>query len=189
VHFRGACSREELYARHYPSWDVFLRCSPREGFPIAIVEAMINGCVPVVSDFEGRKLEGVVRDDGTGLVFPVGAPEQAVRKIAALARDEAVRARLSAAAMRATMEYTEERMIGGWIRAFKETAALPHRSPHPRCPPPAVSGRIDRLMGAERGERLRRWLGIRHATAVWPMRNHENDAQVEHIAARIREVV
>jgi len=72
VLMHGAISQERLYEEIYPNVDALVVFSEKEGGPIVAWEAMVHGVVPVVSDFIGRKEEGVLRDGETALVFPVG---------------------------------------------------------------------------------------------------------------------
>ena len=68
--------------------EVSLLVSDSEGFCIALVEAMANGCCPVVTDIRSGNKQ-LVRDGENGFVVPVGDVEAFVEKIAYLANDRA----------------------------------------------------------------------------------------------------
>jgi Glycosyltransferase len=190
VRVLGPRSRSELYERWYPKWDCFLRCSSSEGFPIAVTEAMVNGCVPVVSDFEGRSSEGVIRHMETGLVFPVGSTARAVELLTILRRDRDLLGRLSIAAAEETRGYTEDRMCEAWVKVLRETASRPLRERRPECKTTLPQGRLDRLLGVEIGESIR---GIfrnhESARSSWPYANHLDDGLVREIEQRIAAIV
>ncbi|WP_102109778.1 glycosyltransferase family 4 protein [Oceaniglobus roseus] len=82
-----------LLARH----DALLMPSRFEGMPMALIEAMAMGCVPVASRIEGVT-DTIVHHAHNGLLFPMGSAKAAAECIAALAADPAWRVGLAAAA-------------------------------------------------------------------------------------------
>lgn len=76
----------ELYRRH----DVFLLPSAFEGLPLALLEAMGQGCVPVVSDIASGVPE-LVRDGEQGFRITVGDTTAFADRLALLARDVSAR--------------------------------------------------------------------------------------------------
>lgn len=96
VQWRGAVSNAEVLdiaAGH----DVFVLPTRAEGFPVALVEAMATGLVPVVSDLPSGVRE-IVEDGVDGLTPPVGDVAGFAAAISALARDRARLEAMSAAA-------------------------------------------------------------------------------------------
>jgi glycosyltransferase involved in cell wall biosynthesis len=94
----GPVPREEvpvILASH----DVFLMPSRYEGLPIALVEAMAAGCVPVASRIRGVT-DFVVALGETGLLFPVGDTDSAAGAVRRLVLEPALLARLSQAGRR-----------------------------------------------------------------------------------------
>jgi glycosyltransferase involved in cell wall biosynthesis len=51
--------------------DAYLLNSAREGFSLAMTEAMASGCIPIVSDVPSG-VGDIIRDQGNGLTFPQG---------------------------------------------------------------------------------------------------------------------
>ena len=94
---------------------VALNASPKEGWGLTVVEA--NACgVPVVgSDSPG--LRDSIRDGETGFLVPPGDAEAFARRSLELLRDEALRARMSAAALAWAGSLT-------WERTAREMEAL-----------------------------------------------------------------
>jgi glycosyltransferase involved in cell wall biosynthesis len=85
VDWPGVLTHDALLDR-LPSFDVFVLPTRREGFPVALVEAMAAGLVPVVSDIASGVPE-VVDEGVSGLRPPVGDVAAFARAIAALAGD------------------------------------------------------------------------------------------------------
>lgn len=80
----------ELYRAHH----VFLLPSAFEGLPLAMLEAMGQGCVPLVSDIASGVPE-LVRDGDSGYRVAVGDVEVFAERLAALSRDPVVREAMS----------------------------------------------------------------------------------------------
>lgn len=89
VEFAGFVDDDEL-ARRYASAAVYVQASTHEGFGMAVAEAMLAGCVPVVAPIGA--LPEVVGD--TGVVIEDGDVEAAVRKALPLAPAQAARERV-----------------------------------------------------------------------------------------------
>jgi glycosyltransferase involved in cell wall biosynthesis len=81
-----------LLARH----DVLLLPSRFEGFPLALIEAMAFGCVPVASLISGVT-NFVVEHGKTGLLFPVGSVKAAAAALQTLSADRELLDRMSVA--------------------------------------------------------------------------------------------
>ncbi|MGE0041811.1 MAG: glycosyltransferase family 4 protein [Vicinamibacterales bacterium] len=102
VTWRGVLSNDATLAA-LPDFDVFVLPTRAEGFPVALVEAMAAGLVPVVSDIPSGVPE-VVAAGQTGLVPPVGDTAAFAAAIASLARDRTRLDAMSAAARRSVAE-------------------------------------------------------------------------------------
>ncbi len=105
--------------------DIFLMPSRYEGSPMALVEAMAGGCVPVASALRG--ITDMVVDDGfDGLLFPVGDRKKAGDLICALDGDRSRLGRLSAAARaKVAGSFTVARMAMRYAEVLRRTAANP----------------------------------------------------------------
>ena len=173
VAFHGYKTRAELYSDVWPSLDVTVLFSQTEGAtPFTLCEAMAHGVVPVTSRFPGLVAEGVVRDRHSGLVFPIGDVARAAACVDELARDRALRERLSSGAKAAMEGATEERMHEEFAQVMERTLELPQKRGVVRAAPLAPAGRLDRWVGADRADRLRAMLRRYHpheaSRAEWP---------------------
>lgn len=112
VSLLGAASPEKVRAEM--AWaDVFLHAAVSEGFCNAVVEAQAMGLPVVTSDAGG--LPENVEDGVTGFVVPCRCPEALAEKIALLAGNPKLRARMSAAGRERVAEKFE---IAGQAAAF-----------------------------------------------------------------------
>lgn len=84
-------SRDDVHEL-LPAFDVFALSSRFEGLPIALLEAMATGIVPVVTRVGG--IPEVVSDGHDGLLVPPGDPETLSVAITTLLGDDDLRARL-----------------------------------------------------------------------------------------------
>lgn len=107
-------------AEHYRQADVLLLPSAFEGLPVALVEAMAAGCVPVVSDLASGVPELI--DQGVeGFRVPVGDIAGFAARLCELAADPEKLAGMSRAAhdRLAGSPYTLERMVGSYAALFE----------------------------------------------------------------------
>jgi glycosyltransferase involved in cell wall biosynthesis len=147
--FHGAMSRDALYAKIYPLLDAIVIFSEAEAGPIVAWEAMVNGAIPIVSDYLGRAEENVIRDGETGIVFPVGdlvTAASKIRAVAALSPREIPEA------------YTLAAFERSWLEALTACIASPRRRGDASSLPSLVSpGRLASLgLSVKTMARLRR---------------------------------
>lgn len=110
--------------------DVLVMPSRFEGLPLALVEAMAAGCVPVASRIRG--VTDTIVDDGVdGRLFPVGDHEMAARLIRELDEDRDLLSRMSLAARSKVDErFSINEMAESYHRVIREiTASRPPLSP------------------------------------------------------------
>lgn len=142
VHFRGIVPNDEvpgILARH----DAYLLTSRFEGMPHAMLEAMAQGCVPVVSDVASGVGEVIV-NDRNGFRVSIGDVAGFADRLAQLARDPALAEQLGreAHATVAAGPYNVEHMVESYLELFDQVRARAERgqfrrTPGPVLPPPA----------------------------------------------------
>jgi glycosyltransferase involved in cell wall biosynthesis len=133
----------------YASHDVLVLPTRFEGFPVALLEAMSAGAVPVVSDIPSGVPEVV--SDAAGLRRPVGDVRSFAAAIAALDSDRSRLARMSAAAREAVATRFDIRarvadyqsLYARWRELYHPLAASRHlrygsRLDRPWIPNPVV---------------------------------------------------
>ena len=99
--------------------DVFLQISSSEGFPNTLLEAMARGCA-VIATPVGAVPEALGPDGECGFRVPVGDAIALAERMARLAADPALRARMAHAAQRRVAEhYTERRVIALLDAAYR----------------------------------------------------------------------
>jgi glycosyltransferase involved in cell wall biosynthesis len=122
IEFPGNIADVATLARTLRSCDVY--CYPSiayfgEASPVAPLEAMASGAVPVVSDLP--QFSGYVRDEETGLVFAREAPDAVDRLARQLARvlyDEPLRTRLRESGVARAQEFSVDRIAELHLEAY-----------------------------------------------------------------------
>jgi glycosyltransferase involved in cell wall biosynthesis len=153
IEWRPALTQAEVSAA-MQQCDVFILPTSAEGFPVALVEAMAAGAVPVVSDIRSGVPE-IVEQGGNGFRPAVGDVAGFAAAIATLDRDRARLARMSRAA-RATVEARfdaractrrYESLFARWheLRRPRAAARLPYGS---RLDQPWLPNRVVRTFRA-----------------------------------------
>jgi len=130
ITFHGAREADYLYREIYPKLDGLLLFSESEAFGIVLVEAMMHGVVPVVSDFLGRQSEQLAIEGDTALVFSVGDAAAAAGVIGTLAADRDLLQRLACRGYEHVVRrYSWERCLEDWQTALERCLEMPARRP------------------------------------------------------------
>jgi poly(glycerol-phosphate) alpha-glucosyltransferase len=134
-----------------------------EGFPLALVEAMEAGCIPLAYDIDYGPAE-IIRDGRNGFLIPPGDIEGLAAAIEALARmPDRQLERMRKSATRAVRRFTDEDVCVLWAEALR--LAVLRRSLRSRPRLLAVARKARPLVAvAEAGLRLTPVL--RRATAI-----------------------
>jgi colanic acid/amylovoran biosynthesis glycosyltransferase len=122
----GALRREDV-PRVYEQADVMLHAALAEGFCNAVIEAQAME-TPVVTTDAGGLPENV--DDGvTGFVVPRRDPDALAEKLALLASDPELRARMGRAGrVRATTRFSIDQQAEAFIKLYETLATRPLRN-------------------------------------------------------------
>jgi glycosyltransferase involved in cell wall biosynthesis len=125
VTFTGCLDKRQVL-EHYRRAHFLMLFSNFEGLPLALLEAMAHGLVPVVTDIPSG-VGQVVRRGANGYVFPVGEPARAARLVAGAVPHWA------ACSRNAWQSVRERFSVEVMCRNY---AALFHRLGHERPPQP-----------------------------------------------------
>ena len=113
---------QEAIGPFFGAFDVFVLPSGNEGTPVTAIEALASGC-PVVATRVGG-VPDVVRDGEDGFLVEVGAVEELADRLARLARDPGLRARMGdAGRARVVPRYAVDRLIDDVDRLYRELLA------------------------------------------------------------------
>jgi glycosyltransferase involved in cell wall biosynthesis len=124
VRFVRAIGEAEV-ARHYAQAQVAVVPSLYEGFSIPALQAMASG-VPLVATTAGALPEVAGRDGETALLVPPGDAAALARAIGALLDDEALRTRLSQAALlRSRTRFSWEATARATAEVYREVVRNP----------------------------------------------------------------
>jgi glycosyltransferase involved in cell wall biosynthesis len=134
VRWTGTRTSGDVLAE-YARQDVFVLPSPREGLPIALLEAGAAGVVPVVSDLPSGIPE-IVRNAETGWRLPAGDTRRFAAAIQSLAADREALERLSAGVFDLiARDWDIERSAAEYQRLFEDWRARRRpRAPGRRVP-------------------------------------------------------
>jgi glycosyltransferase involved in cell wall biosynthesis len=109
---------QEDVAGYYRLFDAFLLPSVNEGTPVSAIEALASG-TPVVATRVGG-VPDVVGDGMNGFLFEPGATDDAAERLATLALDPALRARLGESGRAYVRErYAVERLVDDVDRLYR----------------------------------------------------------------------
>jgi glycosyltransferase involved in cell wall biosynthesis len=113
---------QEEVAGYYRLFDAFLLPSVNEGTPVSAIEALASG-TPVVATRVGG-VPDVVRDGVDGFLVAPGDTEAAAERLAELARDPVLRARLGDAGRREVRaRYSVARLVDDVDRLYRSLLA------------------------------------------------------------------
>jgi glycosyltransferase involved in cell wall biosynthesis len=174
----GAIPRSELARRVYRTHQVLLITSEWETGPIVAWEAMAAGLAVVSSRYVGSGLEGALVHGSTALLYPVGNADEAAAQLACLRNPARLREVGAAGFELVKRRYSRDASLAAWMAAFQAVAALNPLPAPGRSVPIAAAGGLDRKLGPETAERLRRLLRrrFRHqeAGSEWPHSGHSS---------------
>ena len=113
---------QEEMGRWFESFDAFALPSANEGTPVSAIEALAAGCAVVATRVGG--VPDVVQDGETGFLVPFGDTEALAARLAELAEDAELRARLgSTGRERVTSRYRVGRLIDEVDGLYRELLA------------------------------------------------------------------
>jgi glycosyltransferase involved in cell wall biosynthesis len=187
----GAIPRSQLAQRVYRTHQVLLITSAWETGPIVAWEAMAAGLAVVSSRYVGSGLEGALVHGSTALLFPVGDAREAAAQLASLRNPAGLRELGAAGFDLVKRRYSRDASQVAWMAAFQAVAALAPLPVPGRAVPIAAAGGLDRRLGPETAERLRRLLRrrFRHreAGSEWPHSGHASgdDASLLELAGAL----
>jgi GalNAc-alpha-(1->4)-GalNAc-alpha-(1->3)-diNAcBac-PP-undecaprenol alpha-1,4-N-acetyl-D-galactosaminyltransferase len=97
----------------------FLMTSEDEGFPVVLVEAFACGCPPIVFDCDFGPREAVA-DGESGFLVPIADNARFAARMEQLYADEALRARMGAAARLRARDFDAVAVADRWLRSTPE---------------------------------------------------------------------
>lgn len=117
IRFLGALTNEEVL-KQFAAHDAIILTSEFEGMPVAILEAMGQGCVPVVSEIRSGIPE-LIRDGQNGFIVSPGDTGAFAERILRLYKDRSLLQSLSRNAYTTIRERFElNRMVDEYLRFF-----------------------------------------------------------------------
>lgn len=115
IRFEG----QQIPLHYYQEANIFMMTSACEGFPMTLLEAQQNGCVPVVFD-TFASLTDVVTDGRNGFVVPEGNTDEYVARLTLLMKDESLRKEMAENAINDCQRYAPQKVAELWHKLFTE---------------------------------------------------------------------
>lgn len=103
----------------YHRSDIFVLSSRYEGFPNVLLEAMANGCSCISYDCDTGPSEIIINEEN-GILIPSEDIASLADAMERLAKDEKLRARIAANAIRVREDFSEHKIMGMWTQFFEE---------------------------------------------------------------------
>lgn len=105
--------------KEYAASSMLEMSSHFEGQPMVMIEAMSCGLPVVTFDFKcGPK--DIIEDNRNGFLVPEGDVPALADAMKTLMRDEALRQRMGAEALKIRSKYSEEKVMDSWIQLFED---------------------------------------------------------------------
>ena len=105
----------------YSHSSLIVMTSHFEGFGMVLVEAMLHGVPAIAFDCKcGPK--DIIDDGKNGLLVPEGDVPALAEAMKRLMSDESLRRKMGTEALRIKEKYSEEAVMGRWIRLFEKLA-------------------------------------------------------------------
>jgi glycosyltransferase involved in cell wall biosynthesis len=140
--FKGWLTGSKLQAA-YRELDAYLLMSEYEGLPVALLEAMGNGLVPVVSATASGNAE-LVQHGQNGFVVTIGDASGFANQLAELARKPELLSALGYSAWKTSQHYSVRKMMSSYEDLFRELCTMEdrhYRPLEPKLTPPMPSCR------------------------------------------------
>jgi rhamnosyl/mannosyltransferase len=134
VHFLGAVEEAVLRAVYRAATALWFPSRNRaEGFGLVQVEAMASGCPVINTAIAQSGVPWVCRHEQEGLTVPVDNAQALAQAAQRLWQDAALRARLSAAAIRRAAEFDARLMCQRYLELYQRVIASAHKGQPALC--------------------------------------------------------
>lgn len=121
---------------HMRQSEIFILTSAYEGFSIALVEAMANGCCPVVTNIRSGNTQ-LIKDGSNGCLIEIGDIDEFVVKLKWLLKNPESLLSMRQAAWETGVNFSRERMVENYEEYFVkaiEAAKINRREPDEKYP-------------------------------------------------------
>lgn len=102
---------------YYQRASIFIMTSAFEGWPMTLMEAMQNGCVPIVFD-SFKAVYNIVENDHSGVVVSNNDTGAYCRELGRLMNDGNYRKKLAQNAVRDCQRFNKEHIVNQWMELF-----------------------------------------------------------------------
>lgn len=115
INFVGFCNPQEYYDRG----TILCMTSSTEGWGMVLVEAQLNGVVPMVYNSYASAMD-IINDGENGFLVKAFDEDEYVEKLMLLMRDEELRLRMTESAMASVRKFDSRKIAQQWIDLFEK---------------------------------------------------------------------
>ena len=102
---------------YYQHASIFMMTSAFEGWPMTLMEAMQNGCVPIVFD-SFKAVYDIVDSNKNGIIVSNNDVDTYVKELVRLMDDDNYRKQLAQNALADCKRFNKEHVVNQWIELF-----------------------------------------------------------------------
>lgn len=102
---------------YYQNASIFMMTSAYEGWPMTLMEAMQNGCVPIVFD-SFKAIYDIVDNGKNGVIVHNNDIDTYQRELVRLMRDDSYLNSLAYNALKDCQRFRKDRIVGQWLELF-----------------------------------------------------------------------
>ena len=99
---------------YYQGASVFMMTSSIEGWPMTLMEAMQNGCVPIAFD-NFKAVYDIIDNDNDGVIVSNDNSQTYAEKLVRLMRDDTSREQMAYAGIKKCQQFSQEKIVQQWL--------------------------------------------------------------------------
>lgn len=108
---------------YYQAASIFMMTSAFEGWPMTLMEAMQNGCVPIVFD-SFKAVYDIIENGKDGIIVPDGNKDAYLNNLVQLMQNAEQRKLMSEACVERSQQFSQERITKMWLKLFENVCKL-----------------------------------------------------------------
>ena len=103
---------------YYQRASIFMMTSSFEGWPMTLMEAMQNGCVPIVFD-SFKAVYDIVESNKNGIIVANDDEDTYLKELERLMREDDYRKQLAKKALEDCKRFNKESVVNQWMALFR----------------------------------------------------------------------
>lgn len=104
---------------YYQKASIFIMTSAFEGWPMTLMEALQNGCVPIAFD-SFKAVYDIIDHNNSGIIIPDGDSKTFIDQLARLMKDDERREQMAYAGFVSCQKFSQEKITNLWEKLFNK---------------------------------------------------------------------